>query len=83
MATQVNWIKLNSCTRPVDGIDMDRMTAFLQVTPTPEGAILLYLGGTPESKNPWVILWEEDAEAMIQELAACGLIDFVAVGISS
>ena len=83
MATQTNWIKLRSCTRPVDGINMDRVTAFLQETPAPEGAILLYLGWTPESKNPWFILWEEDAEAVIQELAACGLVNLVAAGTSS
>ena len=60
MATQTNWIKFRSCTWPVDGMDMDHMTPFLQATPGPEGAILLYLGCTAESKNPWVILWEED-----------------------
>jgi hypothetical protein len=83
MIASHNWIKFRSYTRPVDGINMDRLTAFLPAAPGPECAILLYLGWTAESKNPWVILWEEDAEAVIQELAACGLIDSVAVGTSS
>jgi hypothetical protein len=34
------------------------------------GPILLYLGWTPEGKNPWITLKDEDAEAVIRWLAA-------------
>jgi hypothetical protein len=68
---------------PVDGINMDRVTDFIQATPGPKGPILLYLGWTPEGKNPWITLREEDAEAVFQWLVAPGLVDPVAVGTSS
>jgi hypothetical protein len=83
MITTHNWIKLGSCTSPVDGINMDQVTAFIQVRPAPGGSVMLYVGWTPEGKTPWISLQGEAADAVLQWLAARGLVDSMAVGTSS
>ncbi len=67
-----NWISLRGHTRPVDGINMDRVAAF--VANGPRGGVLLYVGWTPESKTPWIHLDGEDAQAVIHWLAERGLV---------
>jgi hypothetical protein len=75
MATQDNWIKLTSPMRPVDGLNMDRVSAFIRMADHPRSPILLYLGWTPEGKNPWITLKDEDAEAVVRWLVARDLAD--------
>jgi hypothetical protein len=77
-----NWIKLSGGS-PVDGINMDQVTAFIQVRPAQGGMIMLYIGWTPQGKTPWISLQDQAADAVLQWLAARGLVDSLAVGTSS
>lgn len=72
MVAAPNWIRLRGHTRPVDGLNMDRVAAF--IADGPYGDVLLYLGGTPEGKTPWLRLQEEDARAVRHWLAERGLV---------
>jgi hypothetical protein len=75
MAAQDNWIRLTSPIRPVDGLNMDRVSAFIRTADHPRSPILLYLGWTPESKNPWITLKDNDAETVVGWLVARDLAD--------
>jgi hypothetical protein len=75
MAAQDNWIRLSSPIRPVDGLNMDRVSAFIRTADHPRSPLLLYLGWTPEGKNPWITLKDEDAEAVVRWLVARDLAD--------
>jgi hypothetical protein len=75
MAAQDNWIRLRSPIRPVDGLNMDQVAAFIRTADHPRSPILLYLGWTPEGKNPWITLTDEDAEAVVRWLMARDLAD--------
>ena len=72
MIAEHNWIGLGSPTRPVDGINMDQVTAF--IANGSGGNVLLYIGWTPESKAPWIRLEGEDAQLVIRWLAERGLV---------
>ena len=70
--TTDHWIRLNPAEGPVDGINMARVTAFIQ-----QGdAVLLYLGWAPEGKNPWLTLRGSNAFLVMHWLARQGLITF-------
>jgi hypothetical protein len=78
MDPALNWIRLRSATRPVDGINMDHVTAFTVFRGTSQrGDVLLYVGWTPEGKTPWLRLEGADAAAVIHWLVERGLVDEV------
>jgi hypothetical protein len=56
---------------------MDRVSAFIRTADHPRSPLLLYLGWTPEGKNPWITLRDEDAEAVVRWLVARNLVDVV------
>jgi len=72
MVAAHNWIKLSGHTRPVDGVNMECVAAF--IVDGPQGGIMLYIGWTPESKSPWIHLDGEDARAVTRWLAERGLV---------
>ena len=67
-----SWIRLDSAERPVDGINMGKVTAFIQ-----QGElVLLYIGWTPEGKTPWLTLKGDDARRVLHWLARHELIAY-------
>jgi hypothetical protein len=67
-----HWIRLNAAEGPVDGINMAMVTAFIQ-----QGdAVLLYIGWTPEGKDPWLTLRGQNARRVLHWLARHELISF-------
>jgi len=72
MVAAPNWIRLRGHTRPVDGLNMDRVAAF--IADGPRGGVLLYVGWTPEGKTPWIHLEGEDAQVVTRWLAERGLV---------
>ena len=68
--TTDNWIKLNPAEGPVDGINMNQVTAFI----CQGDLVMLYIGWVPDGKTPWLSLRGENARRVMHWLARRELI---------
>ena len=70
--TADHWIRLNPSAGPVDGINMNQVTAFI----CQGDMIMLYIGWVPDGKTPWLTLHGENARLVMHWLARHELISF-------